>query len=155
MSNEQANKDHSQLMNDAKLEQIKAEAEAEAAANKANEAVVQSERVWFEDDTPIMLRDGKEYRIPPMTFTDTREFMKLLGTLDVATIIMNFAPGRADTEQDLVYVIGMAFQNYPEIAYRDKDRKLIVNRDFIDRYVDLRLARVILDTMMDINELKK
>lgn len=156
MNQFEANRQHSQKMNDAKLEQIKAEAAAETPKEVKGEKEVRvSERVWFEDDEEIMLRDGNVYRIPPMTFGDTREFMKLLGTINVSTIIMNFAPGNEPVEKDMVYILGMAFQSYPEIAYRDEKGNLIVNREFIDKYVDLRLARVILDTMMDLNELKK
>ncbi|MEK3838205.1 hypothetical protein [Paenibacillus sp. FSL R7-0128] len=144
---------HSKEMNEAALQRIKAES-AEEELPKDKDVRI-SERVWFEEDEEIMLRNGKLYRIPPMTFGDTREFMQYLKTVNVGEIILNFAPGQEAKEKKLHDILGLAFQVYPEIAFRNKDGNLVVDHSFIDRNVDLRMAKHILEIMMDLNGLKK
>ncbi|WP_426455291.1 hypothetical protein ACP26L_36370 (plasmid) [Paenibacillus sp. S-38] len=151
MSKEEAELKASIAMNQAALDRIR----AEAAAEEEQPELKQSERIWFEDDEEVMLRNGKRYKIPPMTFGDTREFMQLLKSVNVNAIILNFAPGSGDQEKDLFYIIAMGLQSYPEIARRNEKGELIYDRNFIDRNVDLRIAKLILDTMMDLNGLKK
>ncbi|MGN7765349.1 hypothetical protein [Paenibacillus sp. 22594] len=144
---------HAKEMNEAALRRIQAESTEEELPE--DKEVRLSERVWFEEDEEIMLRNGELYRIPPMTFGDTREFMQYLKTVNVGEIILNFAPGQEAKEKTLHDILGLAFQIYPEIAYRDKAGKLVVDHSFIDRNVDLRTAKRILDVMMDLNGLKK
>ncbi len=107
------------------------------------------ERIIFEDDEEVTLRNGKKYKIPSANFKDARKLMKLLKTVNIEAIILNFLP-TDDTEkdakrlEDLYALMRIAFVNYPE-----------VNDEFLDRYVDLKIARQIIDILIDLNGLKK
>lgn len=107
------------------------------------------ERIIFEDDEEVTLRNGKKYKIPSANFKDARKLMKLLKTVNIEAIILNFLP-TDDTEkdakrlEDLYTLMRIAFVNYPE-----------VNDEFLDRYVDLKIARQIIDILIDLNGLKK
>lgn len=131
-------KQHSQQMNQEAVERIKKEQES-----------VNSENIWFEYDEEIKLRDGKTYKIPPCSLRDAKRLMKLLKTVNVDVIILNFVPtddDKADQqrEQDLFDILLMGFKNYPH-----------VDRDYIDKFVDLETARKIIDILIGINGLKK
>lgn len=134
-------------LNDEAVARIKAEAEAQIA----------SEKVWFEDDEKIQLRDGTMRTIPPLLFKDARTFMQKVKSVDINAIILNFAPG-ADRETDLYDILAMAFKDHPEIVsveQQGEDFVYIPNRAYIDRNVDIRLARKIIDTMLDMNAMGK
>lgn len=138
----------SNKQNQAAVERIKSQAQTEAddwSHKKQTEELLQaSEAVWFEDDREITLRDGKIYKIPPLTFSDAREFAKLTQVVDTQAIILNFLDvGRGNRYENLVRMMKLAFKNYPQ-----------VDDVFIDRYIDLRLAGQIVDLMLDINAIK-
>jgi hypothetical protein len=130
-------------LNAAAVERIKREVEAQAAA----------EKIWFEDDEKVTLRDGSVRTIPPLLFVDARIFMQKVKSVDINAIILNFAPG-ADRETDLYDILAMAFKDHKDIVTVEGDT-YIPNREYIDRNVDIRLARKIIDTMLDMNSLKK
>lgn len=103
--------------------------------------------VFFEDDEEIMLRDGKTYKLHPSTLKDARKLMKLLKTVQIDAIILNFLPDEDDgagSEEDLFDILLIAFKGYPH-----------VDRDYIDNYVDLETARRIIEIMIGINGIKK
>lgn len=112
------------------------------------EEAVRIEKVFFEDDEEVMLRDGKVYKIHPCTLKDARKLMKLLRTVNIEAIILNLLPSEdgeeATSEGDLFDVLLLAFKGYPH-----------VDRNYIDNYVDLELARQIIDIMIGINGIKK
>jgi hypothetical protein len=94
-----------------------------------------------------MLRDGKTYKLHPNTLKDARKMMKLLKTVQIEAIILNFLPkeeGGTGSEDNLFKILLLAFKNYPE-----------VNRDYIDNYVDLEIARQIIEIMIGLNGIKK
>lgn len=122
--------------------------EVEAKEEKiTKEEAEQIESVFFEDDEEIMLRDGKTYKLHPCTLKDARKLMKLLKTVQIDAIILNFLPedeGGAGSEEDLFDILLIAFKGYPH-----------VDRDYIDNYVDLETARQIIEIMIGINGIKK
>lgn len=107
------------------------------------------ERVFFEDDEDIKLRDGKTYKIPPASLKDARALMKKLRSINVDAIIVNFIPTGNEEEdkrreQDLFDVLLMAFKGYPHVT-----------KEYLDEYVDLDTARRIIDILIGLNGLKK
>ena len=106
------------------------------------------EKVFFEDDEVVRLRDGKTYRIPPLGLKDARKLMKLLNTIDTGIIISNLIvmEGEDDDRYDeLMEVLLMAFKPYyPHITV-----------DYLAEYVDLVIAKQIIDCMIGLNGLKK
>lgn len=131
-------KSHASQMNKDAVERVKREAEA------AN-----SEQVFFEDDAEVKLRDGRVYRVPPASLKNARKLMKLLKTINVDIIILNFVPTEdaavdAQRENDLFDTLLTAFSGYPHVT-----------RDYLDEYVDLELARKIIDILIGLNGLKK
>jgi len=105
------------------------------------------ESVFFEDDAEITLRDGKKYKIAPCTLKDARKLMKLLKTVQIDAIILNFLPNEESgdsSEEDLFDILLIAFKGYPEI-----------DKDYIDQYVDLEIARKIIEIMIGLNGIKK
>lgn len=119
----------------------------EKAEKITKEEAERIESVFFEDDAEITLRDGKKYKITPCTLKDARKLMKLLKTVNIEAIILNFLPddeGGADSEEDLFDILLIAFKGYPE-----------VDKDFIDSYVDLEIARKVVEIMIGLNGIKK
>lgn len=119
----------------------------ENVENISKEEAERIESVFFEDDEEIMLRDGKKYKIPPCTLKDARKLMKLLKTVQIDAIILNFLPkedGGTGSEEDLFDILLIAFKNYPH-----------VDKEYIDKYVDLETARKIIEIMIGLNGLKK
>lgn len=137
-------REHSAMMNQQAVERIKQEEEARQRA----ELAAKSEEVWFPHDVPIKLRDGKTYYIPPCTLADARRLMKLLRTVSIDAIILNFIPQEDGSEEErinnLFEILLMAFKNYPHI-----------DREYLDRYVDLEIARQIIQILYNLNGLKK
>lgn len=106
------------------------------------------EKVFFEEDETVRLRDGKTYRIPPLGLKDARKLMKLLNTIDTGIIISNLMvmEGEDDDRYDeLMEVLLMAFKPY----YKH------VTADYLAEYVDLVIAKEIIDSMIGLNGLKK
>lgn len=105
------------------------------------------EKVFFEDDETVRLRDGKTYRIPPLSLKDARKLIKLLNTIDTGVIIANFLEDEKgeDRYEELMDVLLMAFKPYyPHIT-----------ADYLMEYVDLVTAKEIIDIMIGLNGLKK
>lgn len=143
-------KEHSESMNQSAVDRIKAEEEEEAKSLEAKKAELEAkEAAIFEDDTPIKLRDGKQYFVPPLSLKNARSLMKKLQTVNVDVIILNFIPtgdveADINREQDLFDILLMAFVNYPA-----------VDRDYLDSYVDVETARKIVDVLLGLNAIKK
>lgn len=114
------------------------------------EELIQREKVFFEDDEKIRLRDGKTYYIPPLGLRDARRLMHLLNTIDSGIIITNLvAEDEDDPETDryeaLIDVLLMGFKPY----YSH------VTREYLADYVDVVMAKQIIDIMIGLNGLKK
>ena len=121
----------------------------EAVERIKAEEMKNTEKIFFEDDEEIRLRDGKVYKIPPASLKDARKLMQKLKTVNVDVIILNFLPSEDDEatkqrEEDLFDILMMAFKNYPEI-----------NREYIEEYVDVEIARKIIEILIGLNGLKK
>lgn len=127
--------------------------EAEVKETDKKEPITQEEadyieKVFFEEDETVRLRDGKTYRIPPLGLKDARKLMKLLNTIDTGIIISNLMvmEGEDDDRYDeLMEVLLMAFKPY----YKH------VTADYLAEYVDLVIAKEIIDSMIGLNGLKK
>ena len=105
--------------------------------------------VFFEDDEEVMLRDGKTYRIPPLNLKKARRFIEHLKVINVDVILMNFLPTENDVNDTdridrLFDMLLMAFASYPEVT-----------KEYIDEYVDLEIARRIVEIMIGLNGVKK
>jgi hypothetical protein len=105
------------------------------------------EKVFFEDDEVVRLRDGKSYRIPPLALKDALRLMKRLNSIDTGVIIANLIDdGNGNNNyDDLLEVLLMAFKPY----YKD------ITVDYLAEYVDLHTAKKIIDIMIGLNGLKK
>jgi hypothetical protein len=103
--------------------------------------------IFFEDDAEIKLRDGKVYKIPPATLKDARKLMEKLKTVNVDIIILNFIQTDDDStqrENDLFDILMIAFKNYPEVT-----------KEYIEEYVDVEIAKRIIEIMIGLNDIKK
>lgn len=103
--------------------------------------------IFFEDDAEIKLRDGKVYKIPPASLKDARKLMEKLKTVNVDIIILNFIPMDDESskrENDLFDILMIAFKNYPEIT-----------KEYIEEYVDVEIAKKIIEIMIGLNDIKK
>lgn len=142
MTKEEKELEVAKILNQQAVERIKQEA-------KASLEVAQSEAIFFEDDVEIMLRDGKKYRIPPCTLKDARRLMNLLKEIQPDLIIANFLP-TGDEEEDnkridsLYEVLLIAFKKYPHVT-----------REYLEEYVDIGLAKKIIEILIGLNGLKK
>lgn len=147
MDKEVMEREHSQSMNDEAVDRIKAEMEEDVKVDAG-----ESERlakIFFEDAEEITLRDGKTYSIPPCTLKDARKLMNSLRTINVDMIILNFLPTGDDEEDEkrmnkLYDILLIGFVGYPEVT-----------RDYIDRYVDVNIAKKIIEILIGINNIKK
>lgn len=134
-------REHSQQMNDDALKRVEEEMTKEESERL--------EKIFFEDCETVTLRDGKEYKIPPCTLRDARNLMNSLKVINLENIVLNFMP-TGDEEEDkhridtLFKIILIGFVNYPNI-----------DRDYIDRYVDVVTAGKVIDTLLGINLIKK
>ncbi|WP_429845196.1 hypothetical protein [Brevibacillus sp. FIR094] len=129
---EELEKKHAEMMNQEAVERIKKQQEADLV-----------EAVFFEDDSEIMLRDGKTYRIPPVTLKDARILMKKLGTVHIDAIILNFLPYE-NKEEDLFDILLLGFRNYPSVT-----------REYLDEHCDLETAKKLINILIGLNGLKK
>ncbi|ALA07163.1 putative DNA polymerase III subunit gamma/tau [Brevibacillus phage SecTim467] len=106
------------------------------------------EKVFFEEDEKVRLRDGKTYYIPPLGLRDARKLMKKLNTIDSGVIIANLIPDSDDEDDrydELLDVLLMAFKPY----YSH------MTIEHLEEYVDLETAKKIIDCMIGLNGLKK
>jgi hypothetical protein len=123
-------------------EELKSEVLTEAESKRI-------ESVFFEDDAEVKLRDGKIYKIPPASLKNARRLMQLLKTVNTDIVLLNFAPtGDTETdskrENDLFEILSIAFINYPEVT-----------REYLEEYVDIKLASEIIDILIGLNGIKK
>jgi hypothetical protein len=123
-----------------------------AAPEKEQDKLTQEEadfieKVFFEEDETIRLRDGRTYRIPALSLKDGRKLMKQLHTIDATVIISNLIEDEEgnDNFDNLMSVLLMAFRPY----YKD------IDADYLAEYVDIETAKKIIDIMIGINGLKK
>lgn len=104
------------------------------------------EKVFFEEDEQVRLRDGKTYYIPPLGLKDARSLMKKLNIIESGVIIANLIPEDGeDRFEELLDVLLMAFRPY----YKH------ITVEHLEEYVDLETAKKIIDSMIGINGLKK
>lgn len=105
------------------------------------------EKVFFEDDDYVSLRDGRVYQIPPLSLKEARKLMKSLNTIDTSVIIANLMAeeGEEDNYDQLMDVLLMAFKPY------HKD----MTKEYLGDYIDLVTAKKIIDSMIGLNGLKK
>ncbi|AYB38390.1 DNA polymerase III subunit gamma/tau [Brevibacillus laterosporus] len=130
-----------------KQQAISATEEAPTKVLSQEEASIR-EKVFFEEDEKVRLRDGKTYSIPPLGIRDARKLMKLLNTIDSGIIIANLIPESElddDRYEELLNVLLMAFTPY----YKH------VDTEYLADYVDLETAKKIIDAMIGLNGLKK
>lgn len=129
-------------------EQPAAEAPKEEKVPMTQEEADFVEKVFFEEDEQVRLRDGKTYRIPPLGLKDARKLMKMLNSIDTGIIISNLMVMEGEDEDrysPLMEVLHMAFKPY----YKH------VTIEYLEDYVDLVLAKQIIDAMIGLNGLKK
>ncbi|WP_247898274.1 MULTISPECIES: hypothetical protein [Paenibacillus] len=154
---EKAERELAEKLNEEAAERIKNDPANKRVTPEEAEA---AERAFFEDDEIITLRDRRKYRIPPCNLKDARRLMKLLKTVNIDAIILNFIPTENDEldakrQQDLFDVLAMAFKNYPHIVTKDEQGEYIINREYLDEYLDLNTARQVIDMLIGLNGLKK
>lgn len=146
MTKEQMEYEVAKRLNQEAMERIKQEANQQSA--QVNNYLT-SEAIFFEDDVEIMLRDGKRYKIPPCSLKDARRLMNLLKEINIDLIMVNFLP-TGDEEEDekrinnLYEVLLIAFKNYPQIT-----------KEYLEEYVDIGLAKKIIEILIGLNGLKK
>jgi hypothetical protein len=136
------------------LEKESQDANNEAVEKVKKDLLTQEEAdkvasIFFEDDAEIKLRDGKTYIIPPCSLKNARKLMKYMQTVNVDLVMMNFVPSDNEAadekkQNDLIEIIKMALINYPDMT-----------KEYIEEYVDVEIARVIVEIMIGINGLKK
>lgn len=105
------------------------------------------EKVFFEEDETVRLRDGITYKIPPLGLKDAKNLMKKLNSIDTGIIIANLIADEEgnDNYDELLEVLLMAFKPY----YKH------ITVDYLAEYVDINTAKQIIDIMIGLNGLKK
>ncbi|MDQ0176236.1 hypothetical protein J2S08_002073 [Bacillus chungangensis] len=105
------------------------------------------EKVFFEEDDTVRLRDGITYKIPPLGLLDGKNLMKKLNTIDTGIIISNLIADESgeDHFEELLEVLLMAFKPY----YKE------ITADYLANYVDIHTAKQIIDIMIGLNGIKK
>ncbi|MBD8498892.1 DNA polymerase III subunit gamma/tau [Paenibacillus arenosi] len=137
--------------NEAKVKQDQTEQSKDTETPKqmlSQEEADVREKVFFEEDEKVRLRDGKTYSIPPLGLKDARQLMKKLNSIDSGVIIANLIPDGDDGEDrfhELMDVLLMAFKPY----YKE------ITASHLEEYVDLDTAKKIIDSMIGLNGLKK
>jgi len=135
------------------VETTSEEVEAQATKEEVKEPPITKEeseyieKVFFEDDEVVRLRDGKSYRVPPLGLRDGKRLMKKLNEIDTGVIVANLISDDQDEDkyESLIEVLLMAFKPYyPEIT-----------GDYLGDYVDIESAKKIIDIMIGLNGIKK
>ena len=95
------------------------------------------EKVFFEEDEQIRLRDGKTYRLPPLSLRDARKLIKKLNTIDTGIILSNLMENEdgEDHYDDLMEILAMGFKPYHKH----------VTADYLEDVVDVVCAKQIID----------
>jgi hypothetical protein len=105
------------------------------------------EKVFFEDDDLVQLRDGKSYRMPPLGLKQGRLLVKKMNTINTGIIIENLIDDEegVDRYDELLNVLLMGFRPYyPHMTV-----------EYLEEYIDLVSAKKIIDSMIGLNGLKK
>lgn len=104
------------------------------------------EKVFFEEDEKVTLRDGKTYAIPPLGLKDAKNLMKKLNTIDTGVIIANLIADETgnDSYDELLEVLLMGFKPY----YKE------ISAQYLGDYIDIVTAKEIIDIMIGLNGLK-
>lgn len=121
---------------------------AESEKKKLNKEEAEFiEKVFFEEDEQVRLRDGRTYRIPPLALKDGRKLVKMLNAIDASVIVSNLIDDEngEDKFNELLDVLLMAFKPY----YKE------ITADYLAEYIDLHAAKQIIDIMIGLNGLKK
>lgn len=105
------------------------------------------EKVFFEGDDEVRLRDGKTYRIPPLGLKEGRILVKKMHDINTGIIIENLIEDEegVDRYDELLEVLLMGFKPY----YHN------MTAEYLEEYIDLVTAKVIIDSMIGLNGLKK
>lgn len=105
------------------------------------------EKVFFEEDETVRLRDGISYHIPPLGLRDAKNLMKKMNSIDTGIIIANLIEDEKgdDNYDELLSVLLMAFKPY----YKQ------MTVEYLGEYVDIASAKSIIDIMIGLNGLKK
>lgn len=128
--------------------QSKQERADKTVSSLSQEEADAREKVFFEEDEKVRLRDGKTYYIPPLGLKDAKKLMKNLNSIDSGVIIANLIPddeNHEDRYMELLDVLLMAFKPYYNF----------MTVDYLEEYVDLDTAKKIIDSMIGLNGLKK
>lgn len=126
--------------------------EAQEAPPEDKQELTQEEaqfiqKVFFEDDEKVRLRDGVTYSIPPLSLRDGVKLMDNLNTINTTLIIYNLMEDENGNNnyEKLLETLLMAFKPYyPNVTV-----------EYLSDYVDLNTAKEILDIMIGLNQIKK
>lgn len=139
------------MSEEVKKEQEVKKAEQEEVVTPEQAAKIESD--FFEDGETIEFYDRVNrqkltYIIPPLTLKDARVFMRLLKSIDIDFIIINFVPGeddKTDKSSELFEVLMLAFKyNYPDMTV-----------DRLEEICNINKAKELINIMIGINGLKK
>lgn len=120
------------------------------------EQAIKIEKDFLEEGEPIVFYDRAKrekltFIIPPLTLKDAKAFMKLLKTIDIDFVILNFAADgeegedQKDRSSELYEALMLAFKyNYPEMT-----------PDRLEEICDINKAKELISIMLGINGLKK
>lgn len=125
-------------------EEVKEEVEKEKLSQEEADFI---EKVFFEEDDVVRLRDGKSYRVPPLGLKDARKLMRKLNSIDTGVIIANLIEDENgdDNYDELLEILLIGLKPY----YKD------LTVDYLAEYVDIGNAKVIIDIFIGLNGLKK
>ncbi|MBO9598586.1 MAG: hypothetical protein J7559_12320 [Cohnella sp.] len=133
---DQLEKEHSTSMNTEAVEKIKAEAKA-------------SVDTWFEEGRSIKLLDGKTYEIKPIPLKLGRKLMKLLGSLILESVLLNFAD-TGNEEEDEARI--RRFYETLTLAFHSNDT---ITAEYLDEYCNFSMAAEIFQYVVEVNGIKK
>lgn len=138
-------KDTTQQQDEVKVQEDKQDQDTEDILTKEEAEYI--EKVFFEEDDAVRLRDGISYKIPPLSLKDAKNLMNKLNTIDTGVIIANLIADEngEDSYDELLEVLLMAFKPY----YKN------MTLDYLAEYVDIETAKQIIDIMIGLNGLKK
>lgn len=108
----------------------------------------QIEKVMFEDDAEVKLRDGKTYKLMPFGLKDARRFMQKLKTINTEVIMLNLLDDMngSNAEEDLYEVLMLAFKYNPLYKH--------VTIDYLGEFCDVVIARKIIEVLLGLNDIQ-
>lgn len=128
-------------------EEVEQEEKQEEKEQITEEEADFREKVFFEDDDQVRLRDGRSYRLPPLGLKSAKTLMKKLNSIDTGVIIANMIENEEgeDSYDELLEILLIGFKPY----YPEMDV------DYLGEYVDIGTAKEIIDILIGLNGLKK